>query len=40
MRAFTLLALLLLCAACTPDDTPQGTNCIQEGRRGRQVSCN
>lgn len=42
MRALTLLGLLLLTglAACTPDNTPDGTNCIQEGRRGRIVTCN
>lgn len=42
MRALTLLSLLLLTgflAACTPDNTPQGTDCIQQGRRGGQVTC-
>ena len=42
MRALPLLGLLrltTLAAACTPDNTPQGTNCIEEGRRGRQLTC-
>lgn len=39
MRAVILFALLVLAGACTPDNTPQGTDCIQEGRRGRTVTC-
>lgn len=43
MRALTLFGLLLLTtlvAACVPDSTPDGTNCVQEGRRGSIVTCN
>jgi hypothetical protein len=42
MRALTLLGLLVLASlttACTPDNTPEGTDCVQSGRRGSIVTC-
>lgn len=40
-RSLILLAMVIAIAACQYEKpSPQGTDCVQEGRRGRQVDCN
>jgi hypothetical protein len=40
LRSLVLLTMLLVIAACQYErPSPQGTDCIQDGRRGRQVTC-
>jgi hypothetical protein len=40
-RSLVLLATLIVIAACQYErPSPQGTDCLQDGRRGRQVDCN
>jgi hypothetical protein len=40
-RSLVLLAMLIVIAACQYErPSPQGTDCVQDGRRGRQADCN